>query len=146
MSNEILSVAEMTAADRYASEHGVPSVTLMENAGRTVVEEILKQWQPRKTIVLCGPGNNGGDGFVVARLLRARRWDVRVALLGNRKDLKGDAARMAEQWLGDVQPLSPRILEDAKLVVDGLFGAGLKRPLDGEARDIVLALNRTAGV
>jgi NAD(P)H-hydrate epimerase len=143
MSNEILSVAEMTAADRYASEHGVPSVTLMENAGRTVVEEILKQWQPRKTIVLCGPGNNGGDGFVVARLLRARRWDVRVALLGNRKDLKGDAARMAEQWLGDVQPLSPRILEDAKLVVDGLFGAGLKRPLDGEARDIVLALNRT---
>ena len=141
MSNEILTVAEMYAADRFAAEHGVPSQTLMENAGRTVAEEIVKRWQPRRTLVMCGPGNNGGDGFVVARLLKARGWDVRVVLLGSREALKGDAARMAALWTGDVSPLSPRALEGAKLVVDGLFGAGLQRPLEGMARETVLALN-----
>ncbi len=143
MSNEILTVAEMTAADRFAVEHGVPSLTLMQNAGRAVVEEILKQWQPRKTVVLCGPGNNGGDGFVVARLLKAKRWDVRLALLGPRDALKGDAAHMAEQWPGKIEPLSPLVLEGAELVVDALFGAGLRRPLGDAARETVLALNRT---
>ena len=98
MSNEIITVAEMYAADRFAAEHGVASLTLMENAGRAVADEILKRWTPCKTVVLCGPGNNGGDGFVVARLLKERGWDVRVALLGERKALKGDAAAMAMRW------------------------------------------------
>ena len=142
MSNEIVTVAEMYAADRFAAEHGVPSLTLMENAGRAVADEIVKRWPPRKTIVLCGPGNNGGDGFVVARLLKARGWGVRLALLGSREALKGDAAHMAARWTGDVQALSPRELAGAELVVDALFGAGLQRPLEGAARDIVLALNR----
>ncbi len=131
----------MTAADRYASEHGVPSLTLMENAGSAVADEIVRRWQPRKTVVLCGPGNNGGDGFVVARLLSARRWDVRVASLGNPDALKGDAAHMAQLWSGEIKPLSRQVLNGAELVVDALFGAGLQRPLDGLARDTVLALN-----
>ena len=142
MSNEIVTVAEMGAADRFAAEHGVPSLTLMENAGRAVADEILKRWQPRKTLVLCGPGNNGGDGFVVARLLKKCGWDVRVALLGAREALKGDAAAMASAWTGEVEALSPRVLDGAELVVDALFGAGLQRPLDGAAHDTVLALNR----
>jgi NAD(P)H-hydrate epimerase len=142
MSNEIVTVAEMIAADRFAALRGVPSLTLMENAGRTVADEILIQWQPRKTVVLCGPGNNGGDGFVVARLLKLRGWDVRVALLGSREALKGDAAAMAVVWAGEVEPLSARGLDGGELVVDALFGAGLHRPLEGVARDTVLALNR----
>ncbi|MBU6299713.1 MAG: NAD(P)H-hydrate dehydratase, partial [Alphaproteobacteria bacterium] len=141
MSHEIVTIAEMYAADRYAAEHGTPSLTLMENAGRTTVEEITRIWRPRRTLVLCGPGNNGGDGFVVARLLKARGWEVRVALLGRRKSLNGDVAQMAEQWPDDVEPMSPQVLEGADLVVDALFGAGLQRPLDGAARDTVLALN-----
>jgi ADP-dependent NAD(P)H-hydrate dehydratase / NAD(P)H-hydrate epimerase len=142
MSSEIVTVAEMYAADRFAAAHGVPSPTLMENAGRAVADEILRQWQPRKTLVLCGPGNNGGDGFVVARLLKAQDWEVRVALLGDRDALKGDAAVMAAAWTGVVEVLSPRALEGAELVIDALFGAGLQRPLEGAARDTVLALNR----
>ncbi|MGA7674333.1 MAG: NAD(P)H-hydrate dehydratase [Rhizomicrobium sp.] len=143
MSHEILTVAQMYAADRYAAEHGTPSLTLMENAGRAVVEEILKRWQKPKTLVICGPGNNGGDGFVVARLLKARGWDVRLALLGSRGALKGDAAAMAAAWTGEVEPPSQHLVGRAELVVDALFGAGLQRPLDGAARETVLALNHS---
>ena len=140
--NEIITVAEMYAADRYAAQHGIPSRTLMENAGRAVANEITKRHaQPIPALVMCGPGNNGGDGFVVARMLKTRGWKVRVALLGARDALKGDAAFQAAQWADEVLPLSPGVLADAKLVVDGLFGSGLARPLDGTARDTVLALN-----
>ena len=141
MTNEIITVAEMYAADRYASEHGVASLTLMENAGRAVADEIVKRWTARKTVVLCGPGNNGGDGFVVARLLSERGWDVRVALLGRRDALKGDAAAMAARWTGSTEKLAVRALDGAELFVDALFGAGLQRPLEGVAREAVLALN-----
>ena len=144
MSHEILTVAQMYAADRYAAEHGTPSLTLMENAGRAVVEEILKRWQKPKTLVICGPGNNGGDGFVVARLLKARGWDVRLALLGSRGALKGDAAAMAAAWTGEVEPPSQHLVGRAELVVDALFGAGLQRPLDGAAQETVLAFESSA--
>lgn len=145
MSNEIVTVAEVYAADRFAAEHGVPSLTLMENAGSWVCEEILKRWTPRPTLVLCGPGNNGGDGFVVARLLKAKGWEVRLALLGSRDALRGDASEMASRWTGDVAPLLPHLIEKAGLVVDAMFGVGLQRPLGGVAREIAVALNR-AGI
>jgi NAD(P)H-hydrate epimerase len=141
MTHEILTVAEMYAADRFAAEHGVPSLTLMENAGRAITEAIVKRYSPRAAMVLCGPGNNGGDGFVVARLLKERGWPVRLALLGARERLKGDAAAMAARWTGESEPLSPRLLDGSGLVVDALFGAGLERPLEGEARETVEALN-----
>jgi ADP-dependent NAD(P)H-hydrate dehydratase / NAD(P)H-hydrate epimerase len=145
MGNEIVTVAEMYAADRYAAEHGVASLTLMENAGAAVADEVYKRWRPRRTLVLCGPGNNGGDGFVAARLLKLSGWDVRVALLGSRAALKGDAAHMAREWTGKTVPLSPQEIADAELVIDALFGAGLQRPLEGVARDTVAALN-TSGL
>jgi hydroxyethylthiazole kinase-like uncharacterized protein yjeF len=132
MSNEILTVAEMVAADRYAAEHGVPSLTLMENAGRAVADEIVKRWSPRPTAVLCGPGNNGGDGYVVARLLKARGWDVWVETLAPRETLQGDAAKMARQWTGDTIAVAPNNREPG-LFVDAMFGAGLSRALGGEA-------------
>lgn len=142
MMHEILTVAEMYAADRFAVEHGVAALTLMENAGRAVAEEIGRRHAPDSALVLCGPGNNGGDGFVVARHLRERGWRVYLSLLDARERLKGDATAMAARWTGEITPLSPHIGE-ASLVVDALFGAGLTRPLEGLAKETVQALNQS---
>ncbi|MEO5337595.1 MAG: NAD(P)H-hydrate epimerase, partial [Magnetospirillum sp. WYHS-4] len=131
---ELLSVAEMYKADAAAAAGGVSSLDLMEAAGMAVFREIRRRWSPRAVAVLCGPGNNGGDGFVVARLLEAAGWPVRLALLGGRERLKGDAAVNAGRWRGPVESLGPEILADRPLVVDALFGAGLARPLGGAAR------------
>src|SRR5690242_1567677 len=143
MTTEILTVEQSYAADKYAEAHGTPTLDLMENAGFAVGEIIREQWSPRTVAILCGPGNNGGDGFVVARHLKEHGWDVRLALLGRRDELKGDAAKMAERWKGGDEPLSPSVLEDAALVVDAMFGAGLSRPLEGAARETAEAVNRT---
>src|SRR4051794_25981423 len=134
----LLTPAEMAEADRLAMRD-VPGPALMENAGRAVALEILRRWTRRPVAVLCGPGNNGGDGFVVARLLAGAGWPVRLGLLGARARLKGDAAHHAAVWRGKVGAASPRLLEGAGLVVDALFGAGLARPLGGEALAIVRA-------
>ncbi|HEX2479976.1 MAG TPA: NAD(P)H-hydrate dehydratase [Geminicoccaceae bacterium] len=141
----LLTIEEMTAADRAAIAAGVPGIELMENAGAAVARAILARFAPRPALVLCGPGNNGGDGFVAARRLEQRGWPVRVALLGALERLRGDAALAANAWPGDVLPLDPKLIEGARLVVDGLFGAGLARPLDGIARETVEAVAR-AGV
>jgi NAD(P)H-hydrate epimerase len=141
---EILTVAQSYAADKFAEAHGIPTLTLMENAGRAVADEIARRWKPCSVAVLCGPGNNGGDGFVVARQLKERGFDVRMSLLGDRAKLKGDAAAMAAKWSGDVSPIFVQSIEGAELVVDALLGAGLSRPLEGGAKDVVLALNNAA--
>ena len=138
---ELLSVAEMYAADRAAMVRGISGDRLMESAGRAVVDEIRRRWADRFTVVLCGPGNNGGDGFVVARLLADAGWKVRVALLGARENLSGDARLNADRWTGDIEPLDHSALRGCELVVDALFGAGLSRPLDGVALDIVRRVN-----
>lgn len=111
----------------------------MEHAGRAVAREIAKRFTTRPVVVLAGPGNNGGDGFVAARHLMADGWSVRVALLGASTQLRGAAREHAERWQGSVETLAPGALEGAELVVDALFGAGLNRALDGAAR-AVLAL------
>jgi ADP-dependent NAD(P)H-hydrate dehydratase / NAD(P)H-hydrate epimerase len=140
----LLTIAEMAAADAAAVAAGVPGITLMENAGAAVARAIRARFAPRPTLVMCGPGNNGGDGFVVARRLAEGGWPVRVALLGTRERLRGDAARAAGSWQGETLPLDPALLEDARLVVDGLFGAGLSRALDGMARAMIEAAGRAA--
>mgnify|MGYP003334511231 FL=1 len=144
MTGEILSTAQMGEADKLAIAAGVPSLILMENAGRAVADFVWRRYLPPFVVVLCGPGNNGGDGFVTARLLRDRGCRVRVGLLGNEGALRGDAVEMAKRWGDAVEPLSPDLLAARKsIVVDALFGAGLTRPLDGVARDTVLAVNKT---
>ena len=137
----LLTVAEMYRADQAAAAGGVPSLELMEAAGSAIAREIRARWTPRPTVVLCGPGNNGGDGFVVARLLASRGWPIRVGLLGSRAALKGDAAVNAARWTGGVRPIEPALFERDPLVVDALFGAGLTRALDGVAAEAVEIIN-----
>ena len=115
----------------------------MENAGRSVFDAIVARFAAVPVAVLCGPGNNGGDGFVVARLLEQAGWAVRVALIGDRDRLRGDAAGAARGWQGEVVPVGPAALAGAGLVVDALFGAGLTRPLEGPARDTIGALRQS---
>ena len=129
----LLSVAEMYAADAAAAKAGIPGLTLMENAGRAVADVVVRRWGPRPVSVLCGPGNNGGDGFVAARLLADAGWPVRLGLMGSRDRLAGDAAAVAAQWSHPVEALDLALLDGEPLVIDALFGAGLARPLEGVA-------------
>jgi ADP-dependent NAD(P)H-hydrate dehydratase / NAD(P)H-hydrate epimerase len=138
---EILTVAEMRAADRAAEAAGASGVELMERAGAAVAEAILARFPPGETVVLAGPGNNGGDGYVVARLLRERGWPVRVAALAPPKTQ--DAVAVAQRWEGGIDPPSDQDLNGA-LVVDALFGAGLDRPLKGEPARFARALEGAA--
>lgn len=130
----LLTCQQMAAADQAAVAAGVPEIELMRNAGQAVADAINQRWKPARASVVCGPGNNGGDGFVVARLLQESGWTVRLALLGNAADLSPAAQHHASRWGGSVEQLDTRLLA-ADLVVDGLFGAGLSRPLDGQAAE-----------
>jgi len=140
--NALLDVRRMAEADRMAVESGISGIMLMENAGAAVAREIKRRWPVCPVVVLCGPGNNGGDGFVAARYLVAAGWPVRIGLLGARYALKGDAAHHAGLWKGAVEPLSPALLEGAGLVVDALFGAGLARAIEGVARETLIAADK----
>ncbi len=135
----LLDVARMEEADRLTVAAGTPAAVLMENAGRAVAREIERRWCARRVTVLCGPGNNGGDGFVAARLLAAAGWPVRVALLGSSDRLRAAARQHVLGWNGQIEPLAPAALDSAELVVDAIFGAGLRRALDAAAGDTLAA-------
>ncbi len=132
-SSALLTCAQMAQADRLSAEAGVAGVDLMERAGAAVAMAVQQRWTARPVLVLCGPGNNGGDGFVAARHLAEAGWPVRVAALLSNEALLGDSAHHAKLWAGPVEALAPVALEGAELVVDALFGAGLGRALDGLA-------------
>ena len=138
----LLDVRRMGEADRLTVATGTPATELMENAGKAVARAIEQRWSARPVIVLCGPGNNGGDGFVAARHLSETGWPVRIALLGPRDHLVGAARHHAELWRGTVEPLTPGVLEGAELVVDAIFGAGLSRALDGSSVETLAAAAR----
>ncbi len=140
----LLTCAEMAQADAFAIAAGTPGERLMEAAGAAVARETARAFPAGRIVVLCGPGNNGGDGFVAALLLAAAGRDVRVALLGARERLAGDAALNAARWTGPVVPLALDVLDGADVAIDGLFGAGLARPLDGVARAAVELINARA--
>ncbi len=138
----LLSVRQMAEADRLALVGGTLATELMERAGQAVAREIERRWSARPVTVLCGPGNNGGDGFAAARRLSDAGWAVRIALLGSRDRLSGAARYHAERWPGAVEALLPAALHGAELVVDAIFGAGLNRALDGAPRDTLAAASR----
>ncbi len=136
----LYTIADMRQADAMAIESGVPGIDLMENAGKAVADLILRDFSPAETVVLCGPGNNGGDGFVAARWLEKAGWPVEIALFGDAGHLKGDAAIARDRWTGKTRRFEQAALTGAKLIVDALFGAGLVRPIDGEVRDVLETL------
>ncbi len=143
---ELLTAAQMRAIEQAAIESGeVTGLELMERAGRGVVDAIFEEWPElaktvHRAVVLCGPGNNGGDGFVVARLLKEWGWDVEVFLYGDAEKLPPDARVNCELWtkLGKVQAWNDNLIEDLldggshDLVVDALFGTGLVRPMPND--------------
>jgi hydroxyethylthiazole kinase-like uncharacterized protein yjeF len=126
-----LTVAQMQSADAAAIASGCPGRVLMERAGAAVAEAVRARWPERRVVVLCGPGNNGGDGYVAARLLAQAGQPVDLVALTPREELRGDAALAAGDWSGD--PLAEPPAMAGTVVVDALFGAGLSRALDGRA-------------
>jgi hydroxyethylthiazole kinase-like uncharacterized protein yjeF len=132
----ILTAAEMRAAEQRAVAAGTPVETLMERAGTAAADAIWRFAGPVPTLILCGPGNNGGDGYVIARRLAERGVDVRVAAMGEPTTPAARAARA--QWSGEVIPLDQA--PPAPLLVDALFGTGLKRGLDEAAQQLLARL------
>lgn len=140
---ELLIPTEMGEADRLAIAGGIAGIDLMEQAGRAVADAVARLF-PRDAPPVCvvaGPGNNGGDGFVTARILADRGFPVRLLLAGDPARLKGDAAEAARRWSGPTEPASPQGLAGAGVIVDALYGAGLDRPVEGTPRAMIESIN-----
>lgn len=130
---EVLTAAEMRKADAATISGGIPGLQLMEAAGTSVAARIRDQYEPCPVLVLCGPGNNGGDGFVIARCLKEKGWPVRLACLVKKTALKGDAAQGAHKWDGEAEALNSNLsLRQCGLVVDAVFGTGFSGALEPE--------------
>ncbi len=139
---ELLTAAEMAQADRLAIAGGIAGIDLMEQAGRAVAEIVATRHPPGgRVVVVAGPGNNGGDGFVVARILAGQGYRVRVLLAGAAERLTGDAALAFARFAGPVEAAAPGSVHGADAIVDALFGAGLDRPVEGRARAMIEAIN-----
>jgi hydroxyethylthiazole kinase-like uncharacterized protein yjeF len=142
---ELLTTAEMAEADRLTIAGGIAGIELMENAGRAVADRVASRQPPgTRVAVVAGPGNNGGDGYVAARILAERGYRVRVLSVGDATRLKGDAALAARGWKGQTEPATPAGLMAADGIIDALFGAGLDRPVEGVARAMIAAMNEAA--
>jgi hydroxyethylthiazole kinase-like uncharacterized protein yjeF len=126
---QILTVAETAAADAAAIAAGTPGTTLMERAGTAVADAVCAHFPKQAALVLCGPGNNGGDGYVAARVLKDRGWPVEVRAGG--EPASQDAQAMSARWTGPTAPLNGSLTPG--VWIDALFGAGLSRPLSGPA-------------
>lgn len=143
----LLTAQQMRACEQYAVQLGTPLIVLMERAGLAVAEHIVARYAKCPTLILCGPGNNGGDGFVAARHLAAKGWPVRVLLFGNMEELAPEAKIAASRWRGAVITASAAAVQNviskgARLVVDALYGIGLRRPITGEAAGMLQAINQ----
>ena len=149
----VVTSAEMRALDEWTIAHGTPGHVLMERAGRGATRVLRARLKPRgPVLVVCGKGNNGGDGFVVARLLRRARVPVEVWLVARENEVRGDATRMLAAWkkvrgathavcnTADVARLRAR-LGRSGAIVDALFGTGLNSPVEGIAGEVIAAVN-----
>lgn len=141
---ELLSLAQSRQADTLAVAAGIDLSTLMEQAGRAVAQAIQARWSPRPVVVLCGPGNNGGDGLVASHHLVQAGWPVRVGLSLAPGRLPPALQAFARRLSVPLEPLGTAVLEGAQLVVDALFGAGLNRPLDGRTVQLLHAVRACA--
>lgn len=160
MAAEVLTTTQMASADATTIARGTPGIVLMRAAGEAVARAIVQRWSPRPVTVLCGPGNNGGDGWVAAKVLHQRGWPVRVHAMVPPEALRGDAAEAANEWLAlaapnvesapnatnvtnaeegrpSWHPLAKANPQSGELVLDALFGAGLSRELDEPVRQLL---------
>lgn len=140
----LLTADDCRTADEATIKSGTPGETLMENAGKAVVDLILQEYRPCPVLVVCGTGNNGGDGFVVARTLKERNWQVTLAIAGNADDIQGDAKKARDKWNmsgGATRTFVPDLLKESQLVVDAIFGTGLDRNVEGAAKSAIEAIN-----
>ena len=144
---EVLTSEQMYRADFLASKNGISSYQLMRNAGKRIAREIIKKHQKGRVLILCGRGNNGGDGFVVARLLSARGWPVLVGILMSLKKMKDDALRASEEWEGVTFELSlshlKKRINGCAVVIDALFGIGLNRPVKENIKGLINAIYKS---
>jgi len=139
---ELLTPVEMAEADRLTIASGTPGMALMEKAGRAVADAVAARHPLGTTVVVvAGPGNNGGDGFVAARLLAERGYRVRVLMVGEPAKLKDDAAKAAARWNEPTAPAEPGALGSPGVVIDALFGAGLDRAVEGAPHAMINAMN-----
>jgi hydroxyethylthiazole kinase-like uncharacterized protein yjeF len=140
---EVLTTAEMERADRLSIAAGTPGFALMLSAGQAVAEAAVDLVEEGPILVVAGPGNNGGDGFVAAAELAAQGREVSVILMCERDALHGDAASAARGWKYPVLPFNPQAIGKPALIIDALFGAGLSRQVSGEPYDMIEAINAT---
>jgi hydroxyethylthiazole kinase-like uncharacterized protein yjeF len=140
---ELLTNTGMAQADRLTVTGGTAGIDLMEKAGLAVADVAARRPLGSRIMIVAGPGNNGGDGFVAARLLADRGYSVRVMLAGEPTKLKGDAALTARRWNRAIEQAAPDRLGGVDLIVDALFGAGLDRRVEGLARDLIEAINES---
>ncbi|MGY3118394.1 hydroxyethylthiazole kinase-like uncharacterized protein yjeF [Bradyrhizobium sp. S3.14.4] len=131
----------MQRADQLSIAAGTPGFKLMLSAGQAVAEAANALVEEGPILIVAGPGNNGGDGFVAAAELAAQGRDVSVILMCERDQLQGDAASAARGWKHPVLPFNPQAIGKPALIIDALFGAGLSRPVDGEAHAMIEAIN-----
>jgi len=140
----VLTTAQMKAADEAAITAGTPGAELMEQAGRAVASFIQSRFEGGHALVMVGPGNNGGDGFVIARLLQSRGWNVELTSLVSLSAFKGDAFLKAQHWNGRVASPAEVDFEKPNVIVDALFGTGLTRDIEGDA-DLLIRRANAAG-
>ncbi|MCI5045169.1 MAG: NAD(P)H-hydrate dehydratase, partial [Aquisalinus sp.] len=138
---ELLTTEEMAQADTLTIAAGTAGYDLMKTAGQAVADFMRQRWAARPVLVLCGPGNNGGDGYVIARLLHEADWSVQLTSITDTASLKGDAALAAADWHGKVVAPANIDWTTPAIIVDALFGAGLSRELEGVAAEIVARVN-----
>lgn len=140
----LLSAEDCRTAEKDTILKGTSGETLMENAGKALIDLITQQYKPRPALVVCGTGNNGGDGFVVARMLKEKNWQVTLAILGNADDIKNDAKKARDKWNmsgGATRTFTPDMLKESSIVIDAIFGTGLDRNVDGDHKKAINAIN-----
>jgi hydroxyethylthiazole kinase-like uncharacterized protein yjeF len=138
---EILSTGDCGCCDIYAQNHGVTGFELMLAAGAAVAERVQSIWSMRPVVVLCGPGNNGGDGYVCATVLLEAGWPVRVISVEDPSALSGDAKIAAQQWSGRSDRVGQASVSGAEIIIDALFGAGLTRAVTGPIASLISQVN-----
>src|SRR5690242_7341403 len=138
---EVLTTSEMERADRLSIAAGTPGFALMLSAGQAIAEAAADLVEEGPILVVAGPGNNGGDGFVAAAELAAQGREVSVILMCERDALRGDAASAAKGWKFPVLPFNPQAIGKPALIIDALFGAGLSRQVAGEPSEMIEAIS-----